>query len=315
MNKKLYSHNSLPEMYNLDVGDGNCLYVEVSGKKDGVPVIFLHGGPGGHCRSENHSLFDPLVFRSIIFDQRGCGKSTPYQSLINNNTDTLVEDIENIREFLKLKKFLIVGGSWGSTLALCYAQKYPSNVTGIVLRSVFLGTMDEINWAFINGPKIFAPELFTSFINYLNQNEKKNPIESYTNQIHKNKSKLHSWIWHDYERALSQINPSSYKFENENMILNRDDKPNSPFMETYYIKNNFFLENNQIIDNISKIKEIPGYIIQGRYDLICPPYNAFSLKSGWEKCRLKFINTAGHSSSDPGITENLFKALEDIISY
>lgn len=314
MNNNLFSHNSLPEMYNLDVGDGNKLYIEISGKKNGIPIIFLHGGPGGRCRSEHHGLFDPSVFRSIIFDQRGCGKSTPYQSLLNNNTDSLVADIEKIRVFLKIKKFIIFGGSWGSTLALCYAQKFPFNIKGIVLRSVFLGTMQEIDWAFIYGPKVFAPELFESFTSFLDLGEKDDPVKSFSNYIHNKKSKLHSWVWHDYERALSQINPDSYLFDKKEEILNRRSLPNSPFMETHYIKNNFFMENNQILNNLHKIKGIPGYIVQGRYDLICPPSNAYALKLGWGSCKLKLVNTAGHSSSDPGITENLFTALNEIIS-
>ena len=157
MKSKLFKHLNLPEMYNIEVGDGNKIYVEVSGSKSGIPVIFCHGGPGGHSRNEHHSLFDPKIFKSIIFDQRGCGKSTPYRSLIGNNTDSLVEDIEKIREFLKIKNFLIVGGSWGATLALKYAIKYTKNISAILLRSVFLGTMREIKWAFDDGPKTFAP--------------------------------------------------------------------------------------------------------------------------------------------------------------
>ena len=157
MIKKLFIHRSLPEMYNIDVGDDNKIYTEASGKKDGIPVIFVHGGPGGQCRSEHHSLFNPQIFRSIIFDQRGCGKSIPYRSLEGNNTENLVEDIEKIRDFFKIKKFLIVGGSWGATLAIKYALKFPKNLIGVLLRSVFLGTIKEINWAFIDGPKTFAP--------------------------------------------------------------------------------------------------------------------------------------------------------------
>ena len=128
---------SLPEMYSLDVDKDNKIYFEVSGKKNGLPVFFVHGGPGGHCRSEHHSLFNPEFFKSVIFDQRGCGKSTPYRSLSGNNTENLVEDIEKIRDFLKVKKFFIVGGSWGATLALKYALKYPKNISAILLRSVF----------------------------------------------------------------------------------------------------------------------------------------------------------------------------------
>ena len=313
-NKNFYKHLTLPEMYHIDTGDGNELYIEINGKKDGIPVIFLHGGPGGHCRSEHHSLFDPSVFKSIIFDQRGCGKSNPKRNLENNDTKNLVADIEMIRDFLKIKKFLIVGGSWGATLALCYAQKYPENIIGIILRSVFLGTMNEINWAFNDGPKTFAPDLYQKFISFLDKKDQANPIEAYIRKIHSNESHLHSWVWHDYERILSQINPDSHDFENTNEIKKRNGLPNSPLMETHYIKNKFFMEDDQIIKNANKLQNIPGYIVQGRYDLICPPVNAYKLKKAWKKSKLKLINTAGHSSSDQGIMENLSIALKEIIS-
>ncbi len=313
-NKNFYSHSSLPEMYNLPVGDGNTIYIEVSGNKTGIPVLFLHGGPGGHCRSEHHGLFDPSVFKSIIYDQRGCGKSTPYKVIANNNTQNLIEDIEKIREFLKIKKFLLVGGSWGSTLALCYAQSFPENVRGIVLRSVFLGTLKEIDWAFIEGPKTFAPELFSSFINYLSDQEQSTPIDSYIKKIKNENSLFYSWIWHDYERILSQINPEKYIFDKKEDILKRRAYPNSPLMETHYIENNFFLEDNQILENMNKLDDIPGYIVQGRYDLICPPLNANNLNIKWKKSKIKFVNSAGHSSSDEGILENLFIAFKEIIS-
>ena len=313
-NKNLYTHLTLPEMYHLDTGDGNELYIEMNGKKDGIPVIFLHGGPGGHCRSEHHSLFDPSVFKSIIFDQRGCGKSKPKRNLENNDTRNLVSDIEMIRDFLKIKKFLIVGGSWGATLALCYAQKHPENVMGIILRSVFLGTMSEINWAFKDGPKTFAPDLYNQFISFLDKKDQADPIEAYIRKIHSNESHLYSWVWHDYERILSQINPDSHDFESINEMKKRNGLPNSPLMETHYIKNKFFMEDDQIVKNANKLKNIPGYIVQGRYDLICPPVNAYKLKQAWKKSKLKLVNTAGHSSSDQGIMENLSIALKEIIS-
>tara|TARA_A100001011_G_C14241823_1_gene813598 strand:- start:193 stop:1143 length:951 start_codon:yes stop_codon:yes gene_type:complete len=314
-NKNFFNHQMLPEMYNLEVGDGNSLYIETSGNKNGIPVIFLHGGPGGHCRSEHHGLFNPDIFRSILFDQRGCGKSKPHRSLRSNNTQSLVLDIEKIRNFLNINKFILMGGSWGATLALCYALKFPQNVRGIVLRSVFLGTMSEIQWAFIDGPKIFAPELFNYFLSFLDKKEEISPIDSFIKKIHKDKSNLHTWVWHDYERILSQINPENYKFESNELILKRAGLPNSPFMETHYIKNNFFIEEDYIVNNLKKIENIPGYIIQGRYDLICPPVNAFKLNIGWKNSNIKFVNTAGHSSSDSGIMENIFIALKKIINY
>lgn len=315
MKNNFFSHSSLPEMYNLDVGDGNTIYMEISGKKDGIPVIFLHGGPGGHCRSEHHGLFDPKTFKSIIYDQRGCGKSKPYRTTVKNNTQTLVDDIEKIRDFLNIDKFLVVGGSWGATLALCYAISHPENVLGIVLRSVFLGMMSEIQWAFVDAPKNFAPELFKEFINFLDINDQTDPINSYVKKIQLENSHLHSWVWHDYERILSQINPDSHKFEKLDLIKNREGMPNSPFMETYFIKNHFFIEDNYILNNVSKISNIPGHIVQGRYDLICPPVNAFKLTQGWKNSKIKFVNTAGHSSSDEGIMSNLFIALKEIIKF
>ncbi len=312
MIKKLFIHRSLPEMYNIDVGDNNKIYTEASGKKDGIPIIFVHGGPGGQCRSEHHSLFDPLIFRSIIFDQRGCGKSIPYRSLKGNTTDNLVEDIEIIRDFYNIKKFLIVGGSWGATLAIKYAIKYPKNLLGVLLRSVFLGTIDEIKWAFIDGPKIFAPNLFEKFKNFSDGN---NIIDSYHKNVFDRNSKLHSWLWHDYERILSQLNPRNYFFESENNLIARDGLPNSPFMELYYIKNNFFMERNEILEKIKGISDVPAYIVQGRYDLICPPVNAFNLHKKWKSSEIMFVNTAGHSSSDQGIIDNLLVGLKKLTSH
>ena len=311
MKSKLFKHMSLPEMYSLDVDKDNKIYFEVSGKKNGLPVFFVHGGPGGHCRSEHHSLFNPEFFKSVIFDQRGCGKSTPYRSLSGNDTENLVEDIEKIRDFLKIKKFFIIGGSWGATLALKYALKYPKNISAILLRSVFLGTMNEIDWAFINGPKIFAPKLFEIFSNTAENAE--DLISKYYDEICVKNSKVHSWIWHDYERILSQINPDNSMFDEKKKIEERVGLPNSPFMELHYIKNNFFMDDNEILNNASKLKNIPGYIIQGRYDLICPPVNAYNLSQKWVGSKLKIINTAGHSSSDEGIMENMQYSLEKLI--
>ena len=309
MKSKLFKHMSLPEMYSLDVDKDNKIYFEVSGKKDGIPVFFVHGGPGGHCRSEHHSLFNPEIFKSVIFDQRGCGKSTPYRSLSGNNTENLVEDIEKIRDFLKVKKIFIIGGSWGATLALKYALKFPKNLIGVLLRSVFLGTVEEINWAFIEGPKNFAPNLYETFINFSNG---KNTIDFYHNKIFENNSKLHSWIWHDYERILSQLNPKKYFFDSKEELLKREGLPNSPFMELFYIKNRFFMEDNEIVNKISNINDVPSFIVQGRYDLICPPKNAYNLHKNWKSSKIKFVNTAGHSSSDQGIIDNLIVGLQEL---
>ena len=313
MNTKLHIHRSLPEMYHIDVDNHNKIYVEVSGKKDGVPVIFIHGGPGGHCRSEHHSLFDPNIFRSIIFDQRGCGQSKPYRILDDNNTENIVDDIEYIRDFFNIKKFIIVGGSWGSTLCLKYAIKYPDKLIGVLLRAVFLGTMSEIEWAFINGPKVFAPNLYEHFTGLFKSKE--NILESYYEKIVKEQSKLHSWVWHDYERMLSQLDPPKYMFDSPEEMTKRESIPNSPFMELHYIKNKFFMEDNEILNNIKSISNIPSYIVQGRYDLICPPINAYNLSKDWNASEIVFVNTAGHSSSDEGIINNMLHGINKLVDH
>ena len=171
--------------------------------------------------------------------------------------------------------------------------------------------MNEIDWAFINGPKIFAPKLFEIFSN--TADNAKDLISKYYDEICVKNSKIHSWIWHDYERILSQINPDNSIFEEKKKIEERVGLPNSPFMELHYIKNNFFMDDNEILNNASKLKNIPGYIIQGRYDLICPPVNAYNLSQKWKGSKLKIINTAGHSSSDEGIMENMQLSLEKLI--
>ena len=158
MNNKLFIHKSLPEMYHIEVDKHNKIYVEVSGKKDGIPVIFIHGGPGGHCRSEHHSLFDPNIFRSIIFDQRGCGKSTPYGACENNTTHDLISDIKLILSKLNIEKVNIYGGSWGSTLALLFAETYPHLVHSLVLRGIFLCRKKDIQWFYQRGANSIYPD-------------------------------------------------------------------------------------------------------------------------------------------------------------
>ena len=163
--------------------------------------------------------------------------------------------------------------------------------------------------AFIDGPKNFAPNLYETFKNFSNE---RNIIDSYYNQIFENNSKLHSWIWHDYERILSQLNPKKYFFDTKEELMQREGLPNSPYMELFYIKNRFFMEDNEIVNNISKINNIPSFIVQGRYDLICPPINAYNLHKKWKSSKIKFVNTAGHSSSDQGIIDNLIIGLQEL---
>lgn len=292
----------------------HSIYIEECGNKNGVPIVYLHGGPGGSIGPENRRYFNPKKYRIILFDQRGCGKSKPKGSLIKNRTNDLINDMEKIRTFLKIKKWIILGGSWGSTLALTYAIKNSSRVLGMVLRGVFLGTKKEAYWAFHYASKYFYPEIIDSIECKLKEKNKKiflklgKMLESkkISNRI------VSSIIWEKYERTLSVLNPGKINLNELIRIKKKKKIPNSPFLEWHYTKNNFFLKKNEIISNVKKIKKIPIIIIQGRYDLICPPKSAFLLAKKISNCELKIIENSGHSASETFIRTNLLKAINKI---
>ncbi len=294
----------------------HSIYVEESGNKNGIPVIYLHGGPGGSVDQKNRQYFNPNKYRIILFDQRGSGKSKPKGSLINNTTNHLIEDLELIRNKLKIKKWVIFGGSWGSTLGLIYAIKYKKNVLAMILRGVFLGTKKEAFWAFHYASKYFYPELIDLIDKKIKKNKRKKTflqlgkiLSSSNNQ----KKKEAAFIWERFERILSVLQPNKINFNYINKFNKKDNLPNSPFLEWHYTKNNFFLKENEILKNINKIKNIPTIIIQGRYDLICPPKSAFSIAKKMKKCELKIIDASGHSTSEKKIKENLLKATNNIL--
>ena len=291
----------------------HSIYVEECGNINGLPIIYLHGGPGGSIDKKNRRYFNPKKYRIILFDQRGSGKSKSAHSLVNNTTDNLVSDIEEIRKFLKIKKWLIFGGSWGSTLALVYSIRNPFNVLGMVLRGVFLGTKEEAYWAFHYSAKYFYPEVINDIENKFKKKKGKIFLElgRMLDSKKKNLVSQASFIWEKYERTLSVLNPGKV-----NILKIRKKKkiPNSPILEWHYTKNNFFLKKNEIISNLNKIKTIPTIIIQGRYDLICPPQSAFLVADKMKNCELRIIEESGHSTSENKIIMNLLEAVEKIHS-
>ena len=292
----------------------HSIYVEECGNKNGVPIVYLHGGPGGSIDSKNRRYFNPKKYRIILFDQRGSGKSKPKGSIVKNTTKDLVADMEKIRNILKIRKWIIVGGSWGSTLALIYAIKNNSKVLGMVLRGVFLGTKDEAHWAFHYSSKYFYPEIIDAIENKLKERNKKIFLKLGTMLESKkiNIRSISSIIWEKYERTLSVLNPGKINLNKIKKIKNKKRLPNSPFLEWHYTKNNFFLKKNEIMSGINKIKKIPTIIIQGRYDLICPPKSAFFLAKNMSNCELKIIENSGHSASEPEIKYNILKAIDKI---
>jgi proline iminopeptidase len=299
----------------LDVGDGHWIYVEEVGRADGIPALFLHGGPGSGSQHAHRALFDPQRFRALLLDQRGAGRSHPHLSLEANTTQHLVADIERIREHLRIERWFLVGGSWGSTLALAYAERFPQRVMGLVLRAIFLGTREEVAWAFVEGPKIFRPDLYADFIGYLPEDERADPLAAYLARLSDPDREVKgraARIWNAYERTLSTLNPSRSRLEGEPPTDGR--LPPTPIVEAHYIRNGFFLEPGQLLRDARLLKGIPGHIVQGRYDLLCPPKNAYALCEAWPDCRLEIIEGAGHDMGEPGVAPAMAEALRRLAS-
>ncbi len=297
----------------LAVGDGHWLYAEEVGKKGGVPALFLHGGPGSGAQHMHRRLFDPEVFHAVLFDQRGAGRSHPYLETCANTTPHLVGDIEHIRAHFGFEKMLIVGGSWGSTLALAYAQAHPDRVSGLVLRAVFLGTDAEVDWAFRRGPSELRPDLYHDFIAALPEHERADPVPAYVARLLSGDPSVRNPAahrWNRFERILSEFTPSETRLADDTPQGTR--LPPTPIMEAHYIANRFFLAPNQLLDGADRLRGIPGVIVQGRYDLLCPPRAAYALAQRWKDARLQIVPAAGHAMTEPGVLEAMKRAVDSL---
>ena len=296
--------------------NNHTLYFEEYGNLDGIPAIFLHGGPGSGCNDSQKAIFDYKKYRVVFLDQRGSGKSSPKGSTKNNTTSKLIEDIEVVRKYLKIESWIVVGGSWGATLALAYAQVHTSKVESIILRALFLGTKKEINWAFFDAPLKFRPELIYRLNQLLNNKKLVNPIFALGKMLQSKNNQTRSLganLWLAYESNLSSI---QFNYNSFNEVLSNSIKktkliPNTPFLEWHYIKNNFFLKPNQLLKNKKKLSKIPISIIQSDYDLLCPPLTSFNFASGLPNCKIFRIASAGHYISDPGVKEMMKKLLDE----
>jgi len=285
------------------------IYYEQCGNPKGKPAIFLHGGPGGGSGKLSRRFFDPKKYRIILFDQRGCGNSKPHTCLEDNTTWHLIEDIESIREELNIKKWLVFGGSWGSTLAIAYAQKYPKYVSEMVLRGIFMLREKELQWFYQYGASEMYPEAWQGFLEEIPEEERSNLIEAYRKIFYgkdKEKKLSAAKAWSKWEASCSFIN------YNPNAVK---DSVNAEFalafalIENHYFVNKGFLDNeNQLLDNIDIIRNIPSIIIQGRYDVVCPPTTAYELHSRWPESELIIAPFSGHSSFEKEITHELIKA-------
>ena len=300
----------------LAVGDGHDIYVESVGRADGIPAVYLHGGPGSGCQPDHRRLFDPERFRAILFDQRGAGRSRPKGGREHNTLPHLIADMEMIREQFGIARWMVVGGSWGATLALAYAQAHPDRVSGLVLRATFLGTRQELEGAFLDTLPRFYPDLAADFAGVLPPEERGQLLDHYYRRILDADAAVHgpaARAWHDTEQILSQHSPSRVRLDLAALNSSRA-LPGSPFMEAHYFQNDCFMQPNQLLAEAGKLKGIPGLIVQGRYDLLCPPSTSQALAVAWPDAQVRLVEGAGHSLYDRGVRDAVMKAIADIAS-
>lgn len=293
----------------LDRGDGHNLYVEQCGNPQGRPVIVLHGGPGGGCSPMMRRFFDPGHWRIVLFDQRGCGWSTPQASVACNTTADLIGDIGAIAATLDLGPAVLFGGSWGATLALAFAEAHPQAVSALVLRGVFLGRQAELDWFYGGGAGRFWPDLWARFVGPIPEAERGDLIAAYHRRLFSGDRAAelrHAQDWMAWENALAGMNtpapgtaPPDYA-----RAFSR--------LENHYFTNRCFLEEGQLLRERHRIEHLPAVIVQGRYDMVCPPISAWDLAQGWARADLRIVPASGHALSEPRITTELVRAMQEM---
>jgi proline iminopeptidase len=294
----------------LKVSNLHSLYYEQVGNPEGVPVVFLHGGPGVGALPIYRRYFNPELFHAIIFSQRGAGRSTPSGELRENDTWKLVKDIELIREKMGIERWFVFGGSWGSTLALTYAQQYPDRVLGLVLRGIFLGRHMEYQWEYVDGASRIFPEAWERFFNFIPIEEHVNLPGAYYKRLTSPQREVQlaaAVRWYEWESDIGTLLPR------ETPKMNEEEMLAFTRIECHYMVNHLFLPHeNYLLDNIARITHIPCWIAQGRYDIICPVVTAYDLSRAYPKAELHIVPDAGHSIAEPGIVDSLIRGMEKL---
>ena len=293
----------------LDTASMHQIYWETSGNPDGIPVVFVHGGPGSGTSPVQRQFFDPARYRIVLFDQRGSGHSTPHGELTDNTTPHLIADMEALRRLLKIEAWLIFGGSWGSTLALAYAEAHPAQCSGLILRGIFLCRKSEIDW-FLDGIRTFFPEAQRQLAEHIPADERGDLLSAYHHRLIDPDPAVHqpaAYRWATFEASCSTLLPnpeliSAFGSDKTALSLSR--------IEAHYFVNNIFLPDNSLLDNIGRIQHIPAVIVQGRYDAVCPIVSADALARAWPEARYTIVPDAGHSAFEPGITHALVAATD-----
>ncbi|MGD8483391.1 MAG: prolyl aminopeptidase [Thioalkalispiraceae bacterium] len=311
--KSLYPAIKPYVTHSLAVDKPHVLHIEECGNPKGVPVLFVHGGPGSGCEPYHRQFFDPEYYRIILFDQRGAGKSTPHAELEGNTTQALVADIEAIREHLGIESWVLFGGSWGSTLSLVYAETHPQRVKGLILRGILLCRPREIDWFYQDGASRIFPDYWQDFVKPIPEQERDSLLQAYYRRLTggdeiARMSAAKAWsIWEGRTATLQGRKSTIEHYGDPHVAMSL------ARIEAHYFMNNSFLEQNQILDDIDHLKDIPGIIVQGRYDIICPMESAWQLHRAWPMSELFVIADAGHAASEEGTIDALVRATQDML--
>jgi proline iminopeptidase len=297
----------------LRVSGVHEIYFEESGNPNGKPVVFLHGGPGGGTEPKHRRYFDPATYRIVLFDQRGCGRSTPFASLEDNTTWDLVADIEKLRTHLEIDRWQVFGGSWGSTLALAYAETHPDRVTELVLRGIFLLRKEEIRWFYQEGASWIFPDAWHDYLTHIPAGERGDLLRAYYARLTSADPAVQraaAKVWSVWEGRTSCLIPNA-----DLIARTAGDDFSLAFarIESHYFVHDGWLTNGRELlapANIDKIRKIPGVIVQGRYDVVCPAKSAWDLHVAWPEATLRIVPDAGHAASEPGIVHELVSATD-----
>jgi proline iminopeptidase len=299
----------------LKVDGGHEIYYEESGNPHGKPVVFLHGGPGGGCTEKMRRFFNPDVYRIVLFDQRGCGRSRPHASLENNTTWDLVNDIEVLRAALQIGRWQVFGGSWGSTLALAYAESHPERVTELVLRGIFMLRKKEIQWFYQKGASELFPDLWQHYLEPIPKGERHDLLNAYYRRLTSEDSEVQlqaAKAWSIWEASTSFLVPNekiTETFSGDDLALSL------ARIECHYFVNDGFMEEDQLISNVGRVRNIPAVIVQGRYDVVCPLISAWELAQAWPEADLRIVPDAGHAAFEPGNVHELVMATDAFATY
>ncbi len=297
--------------HTLAVEPPHVLHIEECGNPRGIPVLFVHGGPGAGCEDYHRRFFDPERYRIILFDQRGCGRSTPHASLEGNTTQALVEDMERIRVHLDIEQWLLFGGSWGSTLSLVYAEMHPERVLGLILRGIFMCRPHEIQWFYQEGASRLFPEYWQEYLAPIPETERGDLVAAFYRRLtaeNEMERMAAAKAWSLWEGKTSTLRPSE-------SVIDHFGNPYTALslarIECHYFVHDSFLQPDQILRDAGRLKGIPGVIVHGRYDVVCPVENAWQLHRVWPDAQLKIIPDAGHSASEPGTVDALIQGTID----